>query len=150
MWLKYSYKKLPVNNKRINDKKFFGSSSLKPIIPVIISSYKKSIRCELLVDSGADFNIINGDIGDYLGLQVKKGMLIEFGGIQGGSAKIAKAYIHEVKIEVGGNEFTTKIGFTYDIDKRAGYGVLGQKGFFDLFIVKFDFQAERIELLPKN
>ncbi|MDO8259932.1 MAG: hypothetical protein Q7T50_00350 [Candidatus Magasanikbacteria bacterium] len=40
-------------------------------------------------------------------------------------------------------------GFSYDIAKH-GYGVLGQKGFFDLFAVKFDLKKEQIELTPKR
>jgi hypothetical protein len=30
------------------------------------------------------------------------------------------------------------------------YGLLGQQGFFDLFILVFDYSKERVELKPKN
>ena len=30
-----------------------------------------------------------------------------------------------------------------------GYGILGQKGFFDIFSVTFDYQKEEIELKQK-
>ncbi len=33
---------------------------------------------------------------------------------------------------------------------RLGHGILGQKGFFDTFVVKFDFLKEEIELKARN
>ena len=42
-------------------------------------------------------------------------------------------------------DYKTTIGFSYDI-ARHGYGILGQKGFFDIFVVKFDLIKEEIEL----
>lgn len=30
-----------------------------------------------------------------------------------------------------------------------GYGVLGEEGFFDIFVIKFDFIKEEIELKPR-
>lgn len=39
----------------------------------------------------------------------------------------------------------TIVGFSYDIAKH-GFGILGQRGFFDKFAVKFDLSKEEIEL----
>ena len=39
----------------------------------------------------------------------------------------------------------TIVGFSYDIAKH-GFGILGQKGFFDKFVVNFDLVKEEIEL----
>mgnify|MGYP001607964096 FL=1 len=41
------------------------------------------------------------------------------------------------------------MGFSYDIAKH-GFGILGQKGFFDIFVVKFDLVKEEIELKEKQ
>ena len=38
---------------------------------------------------------------------------------------------------------------SYDIADDS-YGILGQRGFFDIFSVKFEYQKERIELVPKR
>ena len=51
-------------------------------------------------------------------------------------------------INIGGWNYKTTVGFSYDIAKH-GFGILGQKGFFDIFIVKFDLTKEEIELKPK-
>jgi len=121
----------------------FGRSILKPIIPVKICFGEKSIRYEALIDSGADFCIFEAEIGEYLGINIKKGIKIPFGGIQGG--KDSTAFLHQVVLNVGGWDYKTMVGFSDGISKR-GFGVLGQKGFFDLFVVKFNLASEEIEI----
>lgn len=125
---------------------FFGKFILKPIIPVKVSKLGITLKYAALIDSGADFCIFDAGIGEFLGLKVKSGIEIPFGGIQ--SVGGAKAYIHKVDLEIGGHQFKSDIGFSYDISKH-GYGVLGQRGFFDLFAVKFDLLKEEMELKPR-
>lgn len=125
---------------------FFGKFLLKPIIQIRVSIGDTVVKYAALIDSGADFCIFDAGIGDYLGLNVKSGIEIGFGGIQ--NAGTAKAYLHQVNLEIGGIQFKTDIGFSYDISSR-GYGIFGQKGFFDLFSVKFDLKKEDIELKEK-
>lgn len=122
---------------------YFGWSILKPIIPVGVVANGKELNYAALIDSGADFCIFDADIGEYLGLDVESGEYIEFGGVQGDGS--AKAFLHHVTLNVGGFIYKTKIGFSYDI-ARHGFGILGQKGFFDAFAVKFDLKKEEIEL----
>ena len=40
-------------------------------------------------------------------------------------------------------------GFLSNI-ARLGYGVVGQKGFFDVFLVKFDLLKEEVELRERR
>ncbi|MEX0616744.1 MAG: hypothetical protein WD231_02960 [Candidatus Woykebacteria bacterium] len=58
-------------------------------------------------------------------------------------------WIHEIDLTVGGNlHKLVKVGF-----KQLGttnFGVLGQQGFFDHYIVKFDLLKEELELKPRN
>ncbi len=122
---------------------FFGKQILKPIIPIKILKADVTLQYAALIDSGADFCIFDAGLGEYLGLNIKSGIEVQFGGIQ--SLGGAKAYIHKVTLEIGGHEFITEIGFSYDISKN-GYGILGQKGFFNKFIVKFDLIKEEIEI----
>ena len=84
--------------------------------------------------------------GEALGLNIKSGKKLNFGGIQ--EAGAAEAFMHEVTIIIGGWKHKTTVGFSYDIAK-GGYGILGQKGFFDIFCVKFDYPKEEIELKQK-
>jgi hypothetical protein len=60
--MKFKYYKVPLSEKS----DFFGSSILKPIIPVEVAHAGKKVRYEALVDSGADFCIFNAEVGEYL------------------------------------------------------------------------------------
>lgn len=141
--MKFKYHKLNLSP----SSDFFGKQILKPIIPIKILKAGTVLQYAALIDSGADFCIFDASLGEYLGLNIKSGIEVQFGGIQ--SLGGAKAYIHKVALEIGGHELKTEIGFSYDISKN-GYGILGQRGFFDLFAVKFDLQKEDIELKERN
>jgi len=140
--VKFRYRKFAFNT----PSDFLGKSILKPIIPIKISRLDTTIQYLALIDSGADFCIFDAEVGEYLKLNVKSGVMIEFGGIQ--SIGGAKAYIHRINLDLGGYNFITDVGFSYDISK-SGHGILGQKGFFDKFSIKFDLQKEDIEINPK-
>lgn len=141
--MKFPYRKIALP--QYSD--FFGRSILRPIIPVEVSVNGKKIRYAALIDSGADFCIFDGEIGEFLGLEIEKGPLLTFGGIQGMS--VLKAYIHEVVLDVGGLSYKTNVGFSRDISQN-GVGILGQKGFFDVFSVKFEYSSEDIEIKEKR
>lgn len=140
--MKFRYHKLNLSP----SSDFFGKFILKPIIPIKISKSDTILQYSVLIDSGADFCIFDAGIGEYLGLNIKSGIEVQFGGIQ--SFGGAKAYIHKVDLEIGGHQFKIETGFSYDISKN-GYGILGQKGFFNLFSVRFDLQKEDIEIKPR-
>ena len=141
--MKFRYHKLLLPQRS----EYFGSSILKPIISVKITIGKKELNYTALIDSGADFCIFDAEIGEYLGIDVRGGRSEEFGGIQerGG----AKAFLHNAVLNIGGWEYKTIVGFSYDI-ARHGFGILGQKGFFDIFVVKFDLLKEEIELKERR
>ncbi len=141
--MKFSYAKLLLPRKS----DFFGSSIARPIIPVRISTDGKSVQYSALIDSGADFCIFEGEVAEYLGIDVRSGPKEVFGGIQerGG----ATAFLHEIMLTVGGWDYRTMVGFSYDIAKH-GSGILGQKGFFDMFSIKFDLPKEEIELKERK
>jgi predicted aspartyl protease len=143
--MKFDYFKFPLSQKS----EFFGSSLLKPIIPAVITNPHngKSIKYAALIDSGADFCIFDAEIGDYLNIDIKSGQKEIFGGIQDRGG--ATAYLHKIEIEIGGWKYKATVTFSYDIAER-GYGIFGQKGFFDIFSVKFDYLKEEIELKPIN
>lgn len=141
--MKFSYLKFPLSQRS----PFFGTSILKPIIPVELSVGDKKLRYAALIDSGADFCILDGVVGEYLGLDVRSGSREVFGGIQDRGG--AEAFLHRIILSVGGWNYTTTVGFSYDIAKH-GYAVLGQKGFFDIFVVKFDLRKEEIELIQRK
>ena len=140
--MKFSYFKFPLSVKS----DFFGDFIYKPIIPIELKFKNNSINYLALIDSGADLSIIDAEAGEYLGIDVKNGKEEYFGGVQ--EAGLAVAYLHDVQIGIGDFRKKVTVGFSYDIAEH-GYGIFGQKGFFDLFIVKFDFLKTEIELKPR-
>lgn len=137
--MKFEYFKFPLKERS----GYFGHALLRPIIPVRITFRGNTLRYTALIDSGADFCIFDAEIAEYLGIDVRSGHREIFGGVQerGG----AEAFFHEVTLNIGGWDYQTTVGFSYDIAKH-GYGLLGQKGFFDIFEVKFNLLKEEIKL----
>jgi len=141
--MKFNYKKFPLPQ----ESDFFGTTILKPVIPIKIFHNDKVLRYDALIDSGADFCIFDAEIGEYLGIDIQSGLKEMFGGIQ--ELGNAFAYLHKLDLNIGGWDYKTIIGFSYDIAKH-GFGILGQKGFFNIFIVKFDYKKEQIELKERK
>lgn len=125
--------------------KRYGPRTVRPVIPIDILHGGRSITYEVLVDSGADECIFDAQIGELLGLNVQAGRKRSISGITGAEEA---AYVHPVTIRVAQKEFAIEAGFLPVIG-RFGYGVVGQQGFFDLFVVKFDLLKEEIELKPQ-
>ena len=126
--------------------KKYGPGILRPVIPVEIIYSNRAVPYEVLVDSGADFCIFNAQIGELLGIDIKSGQAAAVGGITG---VVEYYFIHEITIKIGGWPYKIKAGFLPNI-ARLGYGVVGQKGFFDLFKVTFDYQKEELEIKEKK
>jgi len=116
----------------------------KSIISIEVFGSKDSRNFDALVDSGADLCIFDEEIGSYLGIDVRKGKPREVFGVGG---KCSVFYIHPIIIEVGGWPFEINAGFMPSVAGKAmPYGLVGQKGFFENFIVKFDLLKEEIEI----
>lgn len=103
---------------------------------------------EVLVDSGADMSLFDWEIGDALGIEIKRGIPCEVLGVGGG---ISVYYLHTVILVVGGMSYKARVGFA---DNPSGqmipYGIVGQRGFFDKFVVSFDLRKEEITLKPRK
>ena len=46
----------------------------KPVIPVTFVSGDKKLTYRALIDSGSDINIVHTAVGEYLGIDIKKGI----------------------------------------------------------------------------
>ena len=101
--------------------------------------------CEVLVDSGADFCILKGEIGELLGLDVEAGQEFPYRGINGAESI---GYAHAVWFCIKGVWIPAKVVFSYDIPK-GGHQVVGQIGFFNHFKINFDYQKASIVLRPR-
>ena len=122
--------------------------TLRPVIPVTLQHGENKIGYEVLVDSGADLCIFHEEIGTALGVNVRSGEKREVFGVGG---KASFYYLHTITLSVGGWPYKIEAGFMPNVSGHVmGYGVVGQKGFFDLFVVKFDLLKEEIELKPRT
>ncbi|MBI4092542.1 MAG: hypothetical protein HY420_01325 [Candidatus Kerfeldbacteria bacterium] len=126
---------------------FFGSKILKPIIPVKVLYGTRDIDYFALIDSGADFCIFDAEIGEAVGIEIERGEQIEFGGIQARTG--STGYLHDITIAIGGWKYEARVAFSREIAEH-GFGILGQKGFFDIFSITFDYQKEEIILKEKQ
>ena len=123
----------------------YGRGILRPVIPVELMG-RQAVPYEVLVDSGADISIFDAQIGTLAGIDVEAGEPSTLSGVTGTTETF---YIHKVTLILNDFKFQTKVGFLPNMTP-LGYGVLGQKGFFDRFIVKFDLMKEEIELKQRR
>ena len=126
--------------------KRYTKDVLRPVIPVQLQCKNRFINYEALVDSGADFCIFDAQIGELLNIDIKSGEKQMVSGITGAQESY---YIHPITMIVGGWSNNVKVGFLPNI-ARLGYGVVGQKGFFDIFVVKFDLLKGEIEVKQRD
>lgn len=127
--------------------KEYDHGLLRPVIPIQIIYKETIVFYEVLIDSGADSNIFSSDIADIFGIDVKSGEKGKVAGITGESRVI---YFHYLDLRINGQLFKqVRVGFLEEMGQYA-YGVVGQKGFFDIFIVKFDLLKKEIEINPRK
>ncbi len=124
----------------LNYKKVDGF--LRPIIPIEVQKKNNSIKIEVLVDSGADWCIFWGEVGDALGINVRQGQEITFGGVSGA---LQKGYVHKVGLAIGGVTLNADVIFSYEI-APVGLAIVGQLGFFERFDVKFSYKDRSVVL----
>jgi hypothetical protein len=125
--------------------KKYSQGIIRPVIPIEIIYGNIELPYEVLVDSGADRNIFDAQTARILGLDLESGAVEKVSGIAGQEEKY---YGHHMDLRIGGHLFkNVEVGFLERIG-TFGYGVVGQKGFFDLFAVKFDLRKEEVELKP--
>ena len=138
--MNFKYKKFPIRkeNHPFPDQ----HSALRSVIQIDFETPKGSFGYLVLIDSGADYCIFHGTIGEQLGLDIKSGKELTFYGTSG---EPQKAYFHMISFKIGGNLHKCEVGFSYDMEKLA-YGLLGQEGFFNKWMVKFEYQKENIDL----
>lgn len=112
----------------------------RPALPIVLSSGQLSWNCYAVIDSGADDCVFPLNFAARLGLNIAStNRIYSFGGV--GSAN-QLAWFFEVTLSIPGTllTFQASVGFTPSLD-QAGFGLLGQNGFFDRFKVAFDLRA---------
>lgn len=116
---------------------------LRPIIPISLSINNLRLRFEALVDSGADISILPTGIANRLRINSKSSKKISFSSATG---DIVEGFINDIFLDIGEGNVKTKVVFA---SLPGNIGILGQYGFFNKFIVKFDLNKEEIEIKGK-
>ena len=115
----------------------------RPRIEMQIFSKKKNrwiLVEEVLADTGADFCMLPRYLGGFFVEELTSGKYAEIKGIVPGARLIA--YIHDLKIKLGGKEFDTPIAIADSDDVPS---IFGRVNGLDLFDANF-LQGEKIEL----
>ena len=120
------------------------SECIRPIIPVRLKYNGRSVSYEALIDSGADMCVFPAEIGELVGIDIKKGAVGDLTGVIGNAEKI---YYHTIDIELGGNATQVVAGFSYS-KNISSFGLLGQSGVFSVYTIKFMYRKGFIDIEP--
>src|SRR3990170_2222472 len=103
--------------------KSFGegqSAQSRPVIPITLRYGRRSLTCEALIDSGADYSIFGLEFAEELGIDVKTGEKASCAGIDGITHEV---YLHGLPVSVDNDTFFMTIGFARLPNLQ--YGLLG-------------------------
>lgn len=139
--MNFSYKKIPIIDfvkKKIVDHVY------RPIIKIGIRG-KTAVDYEVLIDSGADDSIFPEELAQIAGIELDKDNFKKFKGLGGG---FLTGYRNKnvVILNLGGHDFSADLYFCKGF---SGHGILGQRGFFNKFRVRFIYSKKRIEIDPE-
>lgn len=126
--------------------KEYDQGIFRPVIPLEIEYQGRSVIYQVLVDSGADVCIFHSFVEEVLGLDLTKGRKQYVMGLGG---EPQSYYIHPVNIRVRGVTIPVEAGFLPSIGINQ-YGVVGQSGFFERFVVSFDRLKKSFQLQQRG
>jgi predicted aspartyl protease len=115
------------------DYRSYLGGALRPVVPITVEHSEKYINYTALMDTGADTCLFSSDVAHMLGIELKAVPAREMVGI---ANTTVQAYYHVVRIRIGDVSYRTSVGFAEMPNEL--YGLLGQQGFFDHFVVTFD------------
>lgn len=116
---------------------------LYPIINILMKGPNGLLETEAYVDSGASTSIFLATIASDLGIDYSKGKVIY---TMVGDGSFIPVYLHKITVKLGYFSFNAAIGFSSHLG--ADFNLIGQKDFFDRFVVTFDRKAGNISFQP--
>lgn len=135
--MRFPYKKFHVSSRP-------GSrlvSVCRPVIPIHVCCGRLRVAYEALLDSGADFSIFHAEIGEAIGLDVRRGSPITFAGVGGATCR---GFRHPVSLALGAWSGRCGVVFAYGLNMP--YGILGQAEIFNRFHIAFSRRDGWVEL----
>ena len=103
-----------------------------PIAIVELKNRDKRVRCEMLIDSGADITLIPKSVGEYLGLAIERMDVIKE--LRGIGESIIPYITKGVELKIGEERFNARIGWALVEGVPL---LLGRLDIFDRFDIKF-------------
>lgn len=119
-----------------------GSITYRPVLEVELSTPAKKIKTMALVDSGSESILINESFAQVFHISLHTNETVRIGGI-GGEGKIGHRSSIKIKIEGYDEAVLTDVIFVPDLPFDV---LLGQRGFFDRFDVRFEKKGNRFFL----
>lgn len=119
-----------------------GGPNLRPMAVTILHGPKGSWEGPALIDSGADLSIFDLRIANSLGLDLSLATTVSLGGIGKGNLRVL---IVNVTLQIRGLEKKVRIPLGLVVSPTTP-NLLGQEGFFDNFVIKFDRAHDIIEI----
>ena len=119
--------------------KSIKKNTWRPFQNILLKTPTNSEDLLMLVDSGADFSVIDFETGKNLGFQISTGEISEFG--EGVGSRV-EYVMRELEMTIENHTFKAKVAWL--LDKNIQEALLGREGVFDLFDIEFKQADEEI------
>jgi hypothetical protein len=103
----------------------------QPVVPVRFPGLA-GVEVPALVDSGAIANRFDAQYGEQLGLDLSTGRVEAF------DVAAARYMSHVLPVQLTVGRWTWEAPVAFVENWNHGHGILGLRGFFDQFVVRFD------------
>lgn len=124
-----------------------GQIESLPIVSVRLTHKGKSLKIGALVDSGADISLFNADIATLLCIIPDTGKHYPIGTFAGGPDM--DVWLHPIELTL--NEYPAiAINVAFTNLQMPELCILGQRGFFDNFQIRFERYKDLMEIFPKS
>ena len=115
----------------------------RPLVYAEIEFNGKSRVFQFLVDSGADFSLLNRNCATEMGMDFNDGPVKRVSGVGQRSVKVVEKHV-KLSIPAFNSSFDTKIFGSNDLNMV--HNLLGRDNFFDQYLVGFDQRARKVLL----
>lgn len=117
-----------------------GALRYLPLVPLTAHGPAGEVELLALVDSGAEENVLDAEVGEALGLDVEAGREVRLFGYDG---REQQGYRLAIDLQVGRQWWRAPVIFAHSV---ARGGILGQRGFFQFFTVTFRYIERELEI----
>ena len=117
-----------------------------PLIKFALAHKNMKYEFKALIDSGADISIFPMDVAELLEIDLRHASTFSVKGINGQNINCK---LNEVTMMFDRHTFNLTVGFSTAATGARAFGaagIIGHRGFFDQFIVSFNYKAQYFEV----